>query len=340
MRKVLTSFLFFCICFISFSQSSTFTGSVVEEETLTEIDNAIVAIEGTTLAQKTMSDGTFTFNEKIPSGEHIVTVTKDGYEVKLFLINVVDGRKVAVNQIEVSLTKDEKKRRKKIEKSLSKEEKNREKEREAKIKDAKKELERREKRLAKEAKKLKKKNKDVIVSYDDVENGSEENESITLDIIDEISPLQEKYAAILGVTPEEITNFKLYEFIDEWMGTPYLMGGANKEGIDCSSFSQRLFTSVFGLYIERTAEKQFNSKYSDKFTDKSFLIEGDLLFFKGVGDYSNNISHVGIYLGNNKFVNSTSRRGTSGVSGVKISDLSEAFWTSRFVSAGRRINNN
>tara|TARA_R110002124_G_scaffold138798_1_gene302830 strand:- start:57001 stop:58014 length:1014 start_codon:yes stop_codon:yes gene_type:complete len=337
MRKIFTSLLFFCICFISFSQNSTFTGTIVEEETLSEISNAIVAIEGTALAQKTNADGTFNFTERIPSGEQIVTVTKDGYEVKLFLINVIEGKKVAVNQIEVSLTKDEKKRRRRIEKSLSKEEKRREKEREAKIKEAQKELEKREKLLAKQAKKLKKQNKDVIVSYDDNE---EEDQVISEDIMDEISPLQTKYAEILGVTPEEITNFKLYEFIDEWMGTPYLMGGANKEGIDCSSFSQRLFTSVFGLYIERTAEKQFNSKYSDKFTDKSFLMEGDLLFFKGVGDYSNNISHVGIYLGNNKFVNSTSRRGTSGVSGVKISDLSEAFWTSRFVSAGRRINNN
>ena len=79
MRKIFTSLLFFCICFISFSQNSTFTGTIVEEETLSEISNAIVAIEGTALAQKTNADGTFNFTERIPSGEQIVTVTKDGF---------------------------------------------------------------------------------------------------------------------------------------------------------------------------------------------------------------------------------------------------------------------
>lgn len=339
MSKILLSILFFTISLFAFSQNETFIGSVIEEETNTKMANAIVAIEGTALAQETNLEGQFTFTQIIPDGEHVVTVTKEGYEVKFFLINIIQGKKVIVEKVEISLTKEEEKRRKKILKEQSKENKKREKEREEKLKEAQKELEKREKMLAKEKKKLKKKNKDVIISYDDTNSSTTTNTSTTVNPL-VVSPLQVKYAGILGVTPEEITNIVLYEFIDEWMGTTYLMGGATKDGIDCSSFSQRLFTTVYDQYIERTAQKQFDSNYTDKFQGKEFLKEGDLLFFKGVGDYSNAISHVGVYLGNMKFVNATSRRGTSGVSGVKISNLSEAFWTSRFVSAGRRINSN
>ncbi|GHC57580.1 NlpC/P60 family protein [Ulvibacter litoralis] len=339
MSKILLSVFFFSFSLFTFAQTETFVGSVVEEETNYHMANAIVAIEGTALAQTTNNEGKFSFRDKIPVGEHIVTVTKEGYEVKFFIINIENGKKVIVDKVEISLTKDEEKRRKKLLKEQSKEEKKKEKEREEKIKEAQKELEKREKKLAKEKKKLKKSNKDVIISYDDATPAANTSTTPTVDP-NIVTPLQVKYAGILGVTPEEITNIPLYEFIDEWMGIPYLMGGATKDGIDCSSFSQRLFTTVNGQYIERTAQKQFDSNYTDKFQGKEFLKEGDLLFFKGVGDYSNDISHVGVYLGNMKFVNATSRRGTSGVSGVKISDLSEPFWTSRFVSAGRRINNN
>lgn len=327
--------------FLGFSQ--TFEGTIVDMESKDVMSNAIITIDGTSLLETTNEVGKFSFSKTLPKGEQVVIVTKKGYEDKYFLIDVNDGKKVTVDEVGIEMTKDEKKRRKKLRKAKEKEEKEKREAEEDRLKEARKKKEKEEKRLAKERKRAKKNSKDLDVIYEETEPSVVEspvNLTVETPMVEEVLPIQVKYGALIGVTPEEITNIPLYQFIDEWMGTTYKMGGANREGIDCSSFAQRLFTSVYGMYIERTAEKQFMSKYTDKFKGKEFLQEGDLLFFKSVTDGFEKIGHVGIYLGNNMFINATSRRGTSGVSGVKISNLSEGFWTSRFVSAGRRINNN
>lgn len=147
-------------------------------------------------------------------------------------------------------------------------------------------------------------------------------------------PVQMEYAKILNTKPDSLNNVKLYEFIDQWMHTKYLLGGETKEGIDCSSFSQLLYMEVYDKYIERTAHKQFESEYINKFRGKEFLEEGDLLFFNREGEQV--ISHVGVYLKNNKFVNATSYKGESGTSGVKICDITNPFWEKRYVAGGKR----
>ncbi|MUH34698.1 hypothetical protein D9O36_02485 [Zobellia amurskyensis] len=177
----------------------------------------------------------------------------------------------------------------------------------------------------------------VAVSYEPVTDVSEDNDNVEVEEII-ITPLQIKYAEILEVAPEKITNVELYSFIDEWMGTPYLLGGESKTGIDCSSFAQRLFIGVYDWYIERTAQKQMDSEATHTWSDPEFLEEGDLVFFRAAGDRGATITHVGIYLGNDKFVNATSRVGKTGSSGVKISDLSETYWKKRFFAGGRRVN--
>ncbi len=150
-------------------------------------------------------------------------------------------------------------------------------------------------------------------------------------------PIQKKYGKIIGVPPEQIKNIPLYEFIDSWMGTTYKMGGENKKGIDCSFFTQFLYHDVYNNLIERTAEKQFNSNSTDKFLGQEFLKQGDLLFFNKRGSQHNPITHVGVYLGNNYFVHSTSKRGNSGSNGVQISDFTDRYWQKMFVAAGRKL---
>ena len=137
-----------------------------------------------------------------------------------------------------------------------------------------------------------------------------------------LSSLQIKYAVLLNTPAEEINNPKMFEFIDDWYGTPYRLGGTTKKGIDCSAFSQFLFASVYGLSIPRTAREQYNltSRIS-----RTQLREGDLIFFNTRGG----ISHVGIYLQNNKFVHAS----TSG--GVMISDIYDEYWAKKFVGVGR-----
>ena len=150
----------------------------------------------------------------------------------------------------------------------------------------------------------------------------------------EPSLIQIKYAAVLGIVPDSITNTALYNFIDSWEGTPYKMGGETAKGIDCSSFTQLLYGKVYNLYIERTAHKQFTSKELIRFRGKEYLKEGDLLFFQHTN--SLNIDHVGIYLDNNKFVHSTANKAKNKKNGVQISDITTAYWEKLFVAAGKR----
>ncbi len=155
-----------------------------------------------------------------------------------------------------------------------------------------------------------------------------------------ILPIQEKYGAIIGVTPEKVKPVVLYEFIDSWMGTPYKMGGETKKGIDCSFFAQFLFHDVYGSLIERTAEKQFMAPSTDKFIGQEYLRQGDLLFFNPNGSQYYAITHVGVYLGHGKFVHSSSNRTASGSNGVQISNFKDKRWQDMFVAAGRKSLNN
>lgn len=317
---------------VSFSQQ-TFKGTIVEEDTKTPVTNAIVAIENTALAETTNNNGEFTFSNNVPIGEHVVTVSKPNYDTKFLLIEVFKNKNVYSNQIHISVNKKERKRREKALKQKEKERKKLQKENEKKLKEAQKEKEKEEKELEKKKKKLqkeKKKNKteEIPIVYEET-NSSESNIDNNLKI---------KYGAILNTDPNQIQNKKLYEFIDQWMGTTYLLGGETRDGIDCSSFTQRFYIKVYDMYIERTAEKQFKSKLTDKFQGKEYLQEGDLIFFKGSGELSNTISHVGIYLQNNKFVHATAYTRDTGSKGVKISDLTDSFWVQRFVAGGRRTN--
>ncbi|WP_109852709.1 C40 family peptidase [Aquimarina sp. AU58] len=155
----------------------------------------------------------------------------------------------------------------------------------------------------------------------------------------EVSPIQKKYAAVIGVSPKEIKNIPLYTFIDSWIETPYRMGGETKKGIDCSFFTQFLYHDVYNNLIERTAEKQYMAPSTDKFIGQEFLKQGDLLFFNERGSQHHPITHVGIYLDNNHFVHSTSKLSGSGINGVQISNFTDSYWQRMFVAAGRKPKN-
>jgi len=134
--------------------------------------------------------------------------------------------------------------------------------------------------------------------------------------------LQTKYAALLNTEVNEVRNLRIFEYIDEWYGTRYCMGGTTKSCIDCSAFVQLFFTAIYGATIPRTAREQYRAS---KKISRTEIKEGDLLFFNTRGG----ISHVGIYLQNNKFVHAS----TSG--GVMISDMFEPYWIKRFIGVGR-----
>ena len=133
--------------------------------------------------------------------------------------------------------------------------------------------------------------------------------------------IQVKYAPLLNMLPGMLTNIRLLETIDEWYGTRYRYGGTTKSGIDCSAFVRAVYKVAFGIDLPRTAREQFRAAV----LAVSNLQTGDLLFFNTSGG----ISHVGMYLGNNKFVHASTSRG------VIVSDLDENYYAARYLGARR-----
>lgn len=143
--------------------------------------------------------------------------------------------------------------------------------------------------------------------------------------IEKADMLQLKYAVAMDVTAEMLTNIPLLQAIDKWWGTKYCLGGMTDSCIDCSGFTQNILRDVYNQRVPRTAQEQFNLAQKVELED---MREGDLVFFN-TGSSSHDVSHVGVYLTNNKFVHAS----TSG--GVMISDLNDTYWQPKFRGAGR-----
>ncbi len=123
----------------------------------------------------------------------------------------------------------------------------------------------------------------------------------------------------LSVNP---MSLKLHDFIFDWIGKPYRFGGESKRGIDCSAFARELYARVMNQYIPRNSRQQF--KYV-KPINKEELQTGDLVFFK---IKTRDISHVGVYLSDNKFIQSSK-------SGVNVASLEHPYWKRYYYKAGR-----
>lgn len=109
-----------------------------------------------------------------------------------------------------------------------------------------------------------------------------------------------------------------------FLGVPYRFGGVTEKGIDCSAFVQKVF-GFLSVDLPRTAREQFKV---GKQVAKTELKEGDLVFFK---TYSKRFpSHVGIYMGDNKFIHASSRGKQ-----VSISNFNEPYYVKRFIGAKR-----
>jgi hypothetical protein len=132
-------------------------------------------------------------------------------------------------------------------------------------------------------------------------------------------PKADQYGLHLG----EINRPELLLLFEDWRATPYRYGGRTRNGIDCSGFVNVLLGRVYGLQIEGGSASIYSKV---QHIPREELREGDLVFFnirKG------RISHVGLYLSNNKFIHATVR------GGVMLSDLDEPYYKRYFAGAGR-----
>ncbi len=136
--------------------------------------------------------------------------------------------------------------------------------------------------------------------------------------------LQFKFSQILNREVETITDLKLFGFIEDWWGVRYRYGGTSKNGIDCSSYTEKLVLASYGIELPRTAHEQY--AYCAR-VNRMDLQEGDLVFFNTRGG----VSHVGVYISDGYFTHSSSSKG------VTINNLNEAYYSSKFIGGGRVV---
>ena len=106
-----------------------------------------------------------------------------------------------------------------------------------------------------------------------------------------------------------------------FLGVPYVFGGTSRSGFDCSGYVQHVF-AMLGVTLPRTADAQYDA--GRRVTGG--MRPGDLVFFQ---TYAAGASHVGIYLGHDKFVHASSSHG------VMVSSLHDSYWAARYIGAKR-----
>lgn len=114
------------------------------------------------------------------------------------------------------------------------------------------------------------------------------------------------------------------------LGTPYRYGGNSEDtGFDCSGFIGYLFREEAGIKLPRSTREMISLEAPR--VARNELQAGDLIFFNNRG--RGGVNHVGVYIGNGRFLHSASRR--SG--GVRVDSLQDDYWSSSYLQAKRAL---
>ncbi len=136
-------------------------------------------------------------------------------------------------------------------------------------------------------------------------------------------PSLEQFYSAYCLQPDSACNPYLYYQVYDWAGTRYQYSGRTKKGVDCSGFVTEMYKNTYCVNLTGGSRDIWTCV---KPIEKEELQEGDLLFFK---IRKGQISHVGVYLGNNKFAHASVN------SGVTISDMDEDYYKKYFFKGGR-----
>lgn len=136
-----------------------------------------------------------------------------------------------------------------------------------------------------------------------------------------------QYYQAHNLKPDSANSPYLFYQVYDWVGTRYKYAGKTKKGIDCSGFVSEMYRNAYCINISGGSKDIWTTVTP---VEKKELLEGDILFFK---IKKGQISHVGVYLGNDKFAHASVH------SGVIVSDLNEEYYKKYFYKGGRVVAN-
>lgn len=130
-------------------------------------------------------------------------------------------------------------------------------------------------------------------------------------------------AGVSRAQPDSRMGQQIATFAEKYLGVPYVWGGANAGGFDCSGFIYYVFRQQ-GISLPRMADAQYGVGRQIPLAD---IERGDLVFFT---TYEPGPSHVGIYVGNGQFIHASSAAGQ-----VTLTPLAKDYYRTRFLGAFR-----
>lgn len=126
-----------------------------------------------------------------------------------------------------------------------------------------------------------------------------------------------------GLNFDSAASTELYRTVYEWKGTRYQYAGRSRQGVDCSGFVCAVYDTVYHIRLTGGSKDLYTQVDT---VPRDSLQEGDILFFK---IRKGQISHVGIYLGNDRFAHASVH------SGVTVSNLNDEYYRKYYFTGGR-----
>jgi probable lipoprotein NlpC len=116
----------------------------------------------------------------------------------------------------------------------------------------------------------------------------------------------------------------LHGAVNTWIGTPYLFGGIDHQGIDCSAFVRAVFRQAVNMELPRNSGEQY---LLGQTIQQPFLAAGDLVFFDTLD--RGRVTHVAVYLGSDEIAHASSSKG------VTRTDLRSKYFQRAYVGSKR-----
>jgi murein DD-endopeptidase / murein LD-carboxypeptidase len=129
-----------------------------------------------------------------------------------------------------------------------------------------------------------------------------------------------------GINTHNTSANEIIKTAQKYLGVPHCMGGTTMKCLDCSGLLLTVFAK-YGINLPHNSEEQ--ARYGKIITGMDELMKGDMVFFIRSYKTRHFITHSGIYVGDNKFIHTSSKNG------VTITSLNDPWWKEKFIFGTR-----